>query len=84
MKKCASKKAKDNFGELLDTAQREPVTIEKRGRAVAVVLSLEEYKRMEATEDAFWAMKARKASEKGFIGNKESEKLIEDILNAED
>jgi len=43
MKKIASTKAKSNFGELLDTAQREPVTIEKQGRAVAVVVSIEEY-----------------------------------------
>lgn len=35
--------AKTHFGRLLDTAQREPVTIEKHGRAVAVVISTEEY-----------------------------------------
>ncbi len=84
MKKLASKKAKDNFGALLDTAQREPVTIEKKGRPVAVVLSLDEYQRMEATEDAYWAIKANAAAKKGFIGEKKSEKLIEDLLNAKD
>lgn len=47
MKKIASTKAKSNFGELLDTAQREPVTIEKKGRPVAVVVSIEEYKASE-------------------------------------
>ena len=31
--------AKTNFGALLDKAQREPVTISKNGRAVAVVMS---------------------------------------------
>ncbi len=84
MKKVASKKAKDHFGALLDTAQREPVTIEKKGRPVAVVLSLDEYQRMEATEDAYWAMKASSAAKKGFIGEKKSEKLIKDLLNAKD
>jgi len=34
-----STKAKTHFGALLDTAQREPVTIEKKGRPVAVVIS---------------------------------------------
>ena len=31
--------AKTNFGALLDKVQREPVTISKNGRAVAVVMS---------------------------------------------
>ena len=44
MKTIASTQAKSNFGALLDTAQREPVMIEKKGRPVAVVVSYEEYK----------------------------------------
>lgn len=47
MKKITSTKAKSNFGELIDTAQREPVTIEKQGRPVAVVVSIEDYKASE-------------------------------------
>ncbi|MGY6663312.1 MAG: type II toxin-antitoxin system Phd/YefM family antitoxin [Glycocaulis sp.] len=35
--------AKNRFGELLDTARREPVRIEKHGRAVAVMVSEEDY-----------------------------------------
>ena len=41
--------AKTNFGALLDKAQREPVTISKNGRAVAVVMSataFEEHQRL--------------------------------------
>jgi prevent-host-death family protein len=48
MKKIAALEAKNRFGELLDTAQREPVTIEKHGRAVAVIVSAEEYREIEA------------------------------------
>jgi prevent-host-death family protein len=40
--------AKARFGQLLDMARREPVTIEKHGRPVAVVLSNEEYDEIEA------------------------------------
>jgi prevent-host-death family protein len=40
--------AKTRFGELLDTAQREPVTIEKHGRPVAVVMSMAAYEEAEA------------------------------------
>jgi len=44
MKTMASSEAKTHFGALLDTAQREPVAIEKKGRPVAVMISMEEYK----------------------------------------
>jgi prevent-host-death family protein len=44
----AAREAKNAFGKLLDTAQREPVTIQKRGRDVAVVLSKYDYDEMRA------------------------------------
>ena len=47
MTKMSANRAKARFGELLDTARREPVTIEKHGRAVAVVLSTEDYNELE-------------------------------------
>lgn len=48
MRTIASGEAKNRFDELLDTAQREPVTIEKHGRPVAVILSAEDYEEIEA------------------------------------
>jgi prevent-host-death family protein len=39
MDMIAAADAKTNFGALLDKAQREPVTISKNGRAVAVMMS---------------------------------------------
>ncbi|MBF0447677.1 MAG: type II toxin-antitoxin system Phd/YefM family antitoxin [Magnetococcales bacterium] len=39
----AAREAKNRFGHLMDQAQREPVTIEKNGRPVAVVMSMDEY-----------------------------------------
>jgi prevent-host-death family protein len=46
MKAFTAKDAKNRFGELMDTVQREPVTIQKHGRPVAVVLSEVEYEKM--------------------------------------
>lgn len=46
MKTMSAKDAKNAFGSLLDTARAEPVTIEKHGRPVVVVLSVEEYERL--------------------------------------
>ncbi len=49
MKTMSAKDAKNAFGFLLDTARAEPVTIEKHGRRVVVVVSVEEYQRLIGT-----------------------------------
>jgi prevent-host-death family protein len=46
MMTMSAKDAKNAFGLLLDRARAEPVTVEKHGRAVVVVLSVEEYERL--------------------------------------
>ena len=46
MKSMSARDAKNEFGLLLDTARAEPVTIEKHGRPVVVVLAVEEYERL--------------------------------------
>ena len=38
--------AKQGFAEMLDAAQREPVTIQRQERDVAVVLSIAEYEKL--------------------------------------
>ncbi len=47
MKTMPAAEAKTNFGALLDSAQREPVTISKKGRPVAVLMSIQEFKEHE-------------------------------------
>ena len=44
MKTITFVEAQNRFGELLDNAQREPVTITRRGRPVAFVVSPEDMK----------------------------------------
>ncbi|GMQ75254.1 MAG: hypothetical protein BMS9Abin01_0501 [Gammaproteobacteria bacterium] len=48
MRSMSAHDAKARFGQLLDAARREPVTIEKHGRAVAVVMSKEDFDDIEA------------------------------------
>ena len=85
MKTVAATEAKDAFGRMLDAVQREPVTIEKHGRAVAVILSLEEYQRLEALDEAYWASRAQEASEEGdWLGPGASEKWLNESRDAED
>ncbi|MCA6341955.1 type II toxin-antitoxin system prevent-host-death family antitoxin [Phenylobacterium sp.] len=50
MQSMSAKDAKYNFGRLIDTARAEPVTVEKHGRAVVVVLAVEEYERLKRIE----------------------------------
>ncbi len=51
MKSVNATDAKNNFGELLDSAQAGPVTIQKNGGDVAVVISIAEYTRSQAADD---------------------------------
>lgn len=51
MKRISAKEAKNGFGRLLDTARAEPVTVEKHGRGVVVVLSVEEYQRLKELDE---------------------------------
>jgi prevent-host-death family protein len=46
LKTFSAKDAKYGFGMLIDTARAEPVTVEKHGRPVVVVISVEEYARL--------------------------------------
>jgi prevent-host-death family protein len=46
MKTMSAREAKDGFGLMIDTARAEPVLIQKHGRGVVVVVSVEEYERL--------------------------------------
>lgn len=76
--------AKNQFGHMLDMAQREAVLIEKNGRSVAVVLSNEEYNRLTRLEEDLWEIKAQLAKARGFHSVEESEEILKDLLNAKD
>ena len=60
MKVTTAKEAKNRFGQLLDTAQRSPVSITKNGRVVTVMLSVEHYQHLRgvAWESLFKTMDA--------------------------
>jgi prevent-host-death family protein len=50
MNALSAREAKYNFGRLIDSARTAPVVVEKHGRPVVVVLSVEEYERLKAIE----------------------------------
>ena len=46
MKEIAARDAKNRFGRLLDTVQSAPVRVTKKGRAVGVMMSIQQYERL--------------------------------------
>lgn len=60
---------KNRFGEFMERAQHEPVTVEKTGRSYAVLMSHQEYERLRALEDAYWAALAAQAEQSGYVGS---------------
>ncbi len=83
MKGSSASEAKNNFGQLIETAMVEPVAIEKRGRQVAVLISFAEYKRLLEMEDHYWGEKALSAIAGGFLTPDETETWIKGKMNAE-
>ncbi len=83
-----AKEAKNKFGQLLDSAQRAPVTITKNGRAVAMMLSLADEKMISAIEDLleaqYWDDRIAEAEQGGYLSVEESNQVLEDALNARD
>ena len=79
MKKMTSTLAKNNFGDVLTTSQREPVVIEKNGKAVGVVISYEAFKEYQETvvADRYWGELADKSGK--MIGQKKSEEFLKEF-----
>lgn len=72
MKTVTATAMKNRLGQYLARAAVEPVAIEKNGRPVAVLLSLEEYESLQRSDDFFWGQAARTAEDEGFLSAEES------------
>ena len=67
MKTVAATEMKNRFGRYLDDSRAGPVAIEKNGRTVAVMLSM---------EDEYGAGRAREAEKGGYLGVAESAAFV--------
>lgn len=83
MRNTAATTVKNNFGQILEITRTEPVTVEKQGRPVAVILSFEEYQRLAELEDRVWGERAAKAIENGFMDDGEMKTWLEGKLHAQ-
>lgn len=64
MQTLSAKDAKYGFGRLIDLARAEPVSVAKHGRAVVVVLAVEEYERLKTIESEQCAKAPRSGGRK--------------------
>jgi prevent-host-death family protein len=78
MKTITAAAAKSAFGKFLDMARREPVVVTKNDRPVGVFLSIEDL------EDTIWGERALRAHNEGYLGAKDSEKLLDNLIHAKD
>ncbi len=80
MQHVTATELKHRLGRYLDAAMREPLVIEKSGRNAVVIMSYEEFERLEALEDAYWGERALAALRDGeFISGDDALKALEDI-----
>jgi prevent-host-death family protein len=82
MKTVSSTDVKNTFGTVMDSALVEPVMVKKSGRSSVVILSVTEYERLTAIEDAYWASRALKAKASGFASADEVQQLLKDSEGA--
>ncbi len=63
----------------------EPVIIEKTGQPLAVMLSYERYRELEAIEDMYWGERAKKIEKNAkWLSAKESMGFLQDCLKEQD
>ena len=82
MKEISARDAKNQFGQLLESAQRGPVRVTRRGRPVGVLLSEEQYQRLRGVAwdrlGATIASLREQAAEKGLTAEVLNELLADE------
>lgn len=79
MLRIGAKNLRDKQAEILDAAQREPVTIERNGRPVAVIYSYEESRLLEQAR--LELLRARIAQADLAISQGRHEPLNQDVMD---
>lgn len=78
----AASEVKQRLGQYMESALTEPVVIEKSGRPAVVMLSIAEYERLQALDDAYWGERAKQALENGLTGTDETMRRLQERIDA--
>ncbi|HEY9774127.1 MAG TPA: type II toxin-antitoxin system prevent-host-death family antitoxin [Planktothrix sp.] len=74
---------KQGLDHYLDNAVVGPLIVERTGQNPVVLLSIEEFDRLSAFEDAYWAHQATEAQKSGWASEKEVAALLEKFSRRE-
>ena len=77
MVEVTSTELQTKTGFVIDRALREPIKVTRNKRAVAVMLSSEEFARLEAIEDAYWGEAAKMAALSGSVEKEKIQEILE-------
>ena len=78
----STSEVKQRLGQYITRAMSEPIVIEKSGRPAVVMLSIAEYERLQALDDAYWGGKAKQALEEGLAGADETLRRLQSRIDA--
>lgn len=93
MKVMTAKEAKNSFGVLMDTAQREPVLVTKRNRLMGIFLSIQEIESIpelkqkvlnrmnETVQNPLLSMLGAHKDNKVFTSAEDADKFIKELRN---
>lgn len=83
MKTVKATEIKNKMGQYFQMAMAEPISVERNGHPIAILLSADEYKRLTRIEDAYWGEKAKAAEVEGFLSKEETKEFMKASLNVE-
>jgi prevent-host-death family protein len=84
MRKVTATELKNHVGAYLEATIAAPVTVEKSGREVAVLISRQHYTHLQALEDRWWGEQAKLAEQRGFLGVEETARALAVLQPPED
>ena len=79
MKTMTSSEARQSFSSVISSAEKEPVTISKKNKEVAVVISAGRYHELKRLEDILYVKAAILAIEDGLIPQSKVKALLDSI-----
>ena len=76
MKTVSTATLKARLQYYLDAVKLEPVLVQKKEEAIAILLSYEEYQWLASLERNFWLQRSKKAEMSGYIGIAKTAELL--------
>ena len=71
----------ENLDEYFSEAATQAITVVGPLGKSIVMLSSEEYERLQALDDAYWGERAKEASEEGYVSAEETERWLAERLH---